>query len=74
MTHQAGVNTWFPLEERNKQDPMPGPQPARAGANCPAAPRNIVESVADAATFSTEIRCPEGKIAIPFPFSHNTLY
>lgn len=43
---------------------MPAPQPARAEANCPAAPRNIVESMANATTFATEIRCPEGEIAV----------
>ncbi|KAK8060663.1 hypothetical protein PG996_010593 [Apiospora saccharicola] len=62
---ETNVNTWFPLEER-KKEPKPEPQPARAGANCPAAPRNIVESMANATTFKDEIRCPEddGKIFI----------
>ncbi|KAK8042959.1 hypothetical protein PG994_013442 [Apiospora phragmitis] len=63
---ETGVNTWFPLEERKNKDPKPDPQPARAGANCPAAPRNIVEAMTDATTFSTDIRCPadDGKIFI----------
>ncbi|KAK8033642.1 hypothetical protein PG991_003040 [Apiospora marii] len=38
---ETGVNTWFPIQERNQKPAMPDPQPARADAACPAAPRNI---------------------------------
>ncbi|KAK8867590.1 pan domain containing protein [Apiospora arundinis] len=63
----SGVNTWFPTQKRIKVDPQPDPQPAREGSNCPAAPLNIVEHMADAQTFMSDgVTCPgdDGKVFI----------
>ncbi|KAK9783904.1 hypothetical protein SCAR479_00463 [Seiridium cardinale] len=53
----AGVNTWFPLEERKQQDPQPPPQ-QRTPPECPVINNVIVESVANAASFTSAGLCP----------------
>ncbi|KAI1848688.1 hypothetical protein JX265_005685 [Neoarthrinium moseri] len=57
LVPNPNVNTWFPLEER-KKDPQPDPQ-ERTPASCPASPKLIVESVAEAGSYTTDSKCPQ---------------